>query len=628
MNRNQLTTMKRITTILVAFLLNGFAVNAATELRALDAGVLVDHRTPTPTGKAPGQEHCPNCSCAKSKEPLDKLPNADPQHHCALCRCPVNRVPPDLPPGAAIELVAPRGGTVSGQALLRGSMLSGVKAALPVLTGPGGATLPAAVRWLTRPAEGAFANLFSATPVETNLQPVLVTVAVPANAAPGLYAGQLAVTADGFLGRVPVQVEVLPWVLPAPKEWPFRTGLVQSPDTIALQYKVALWSDAHLKLLERSLQLLRDVGSESCYVHLMAEGVYYVRETAVRWREPGRPLDFTSLDRYLGAYEKVCGTPRTLTVHVWEGNRTPHLKAGSSVKVTQLKPDGTTTNVPAPYYDQPEALAFWKPAFDGLRDRLAKRGWKDTEVLLGVPWDSYPSEEAIAFFQQVAPGWHWRVFTHGFNIPMPRPDGRLVLPNDAEIGWIEVTDPPGYGQLGGKFLLLTRMAENPKRAFSFTSVCRSQLVPGSAAWIWRSAPATAIRRGCQGVSQIGLDYWNLKLRPQETPPGLRMNNLIQVWGGGGFNPRHHASNAITVPGPHGAEPTLEYEMLREGLQVAAAFAVVRDTDAGKMFDALVKARMDYHMDHRCRRPGWPIRQSSRTRVGTPPCASCTALPAA
>jgi hypothetical protein len=216
--------------------------------------------------------------------------------------------------------------------------------------------------------------------------------------------------------------------------------------------------------------------------------------------------------------------------------------------------------------------------------------------LLSLPWDSHPSEEAIAFFKKVAPGWRWRVFTHGFNIPMPQADGRLVLPNGAEIGWIEATDPPGYGQLGGKHPHLTRMAENPKRAFTFTSICRSQLVPGSSAWLWRGAPSTAIRRGCQGISQIGLDYWDLKLQARETPPGLRMGCLIQVWGGGGFNPRHHASNAITVPGPNGAEPMLEYELLREGFQVAAAFAVARDTEAGKAFEALMKARMDYHMD--------------------------------
>jgi hypothetical protein len=255
---------------------------ATPELRALDSGVLVNFRGPAPTGKAAGQAHCPRCDCAKSKVPVDKLPNADPQHHCPLCSCPVNKVPPDLPAGAELEMVAPRGGTVSGQALLRGQQLSGVKAMPPVLTGPGGATLPATVRWLTRPAGGAYANVFSATPTEKQLQPLFVTVAVPATAAPGIYAGKLEVAADGFRGAVPVKVEVMPWVLPAPKDWKLHTGLIQSPDTIALQYKVAPWSDEHLKLMEPSLRLLRDVGSDSCYVFLTAESDHYARYSAVR----------------------------------------------------------------------------------------------------------------------------------------------------------------------------------------------------------------------------------------------------------------------------------------------------------------------------------------------------------
>jgi hypothetical protein len=261
--------------------------------------------------------------------------------------------------------------------------------------------------------------------------------------------------------------------------------------------------------------------------------------------------------------------------------------------VTRIEADRTLKNTKAPYYDTPQAEAFWKPAFDGIRERLAKRGWKDTEVLLGTPWDSHPSEEAIAFFKKVAPGWRWRVFTHGFNITMPQPDGHLVLPNSAEIGWLEATSPAGYGQLARKHAHMTRMAEMPKRAFTFTAICRGQTWRGSPGWVWRDTPATAIRRGGQGVSQVGLDFWDLQLAANEMPPGLRMPNLIQVWVGGGFNPRHAASNHITVPGPNGAEPTLEYEWLREGLQVAAAFAVARDTEAGKEFDTFIKTRMDY-----------------------------------
>lgn len=560
---------------------------AAPELRALDAGVLVDFRGPVPTGKAAGQAHCAQCNCAKSKVPVDQLPNADPQHHCALCLCPVNKVPPDLPAGAGLEMVAPRGGTVSGQAVLRGQQLSGVKAVTPVLTGPGGAMLPATVRWLTRPAGGVFANIFSATPKEKHLQPVLVTVTAPADAAPGVYTGRLEVVAEGFKGGVGVKVEVMAWVLPAPQEWKLHTGLIQSPDTIALQYKVAPWSDEHLKLLEPSLRLLRDVGSESCYVFLTAESDHYARYSAVRWRDD--TLDYTYFDKYLDAYQKMCDVPKTLTLQVWEGGYSAHLNATNSVKVTRIQPDGTMTNVFAPYYGTEGSEAFWKPVFNGIRNRLAKRGWQKTEVLLGVPRDTYPSEEAAEMFAKVAPGWRWRVFTHGVGLGA-RADGKLMLPNGTECGWVEIVTTPGFE---GKRAHMTKIAEHPKRAHVFTAVCRGETVPGTQVWLWRDLPAANLLHGGQGVSQVGLDYWDLKLAPNEVPPGLKGGNLCQITGWAGFTPRHNASKSLTVPGPNGAEPMLEYEMFREGVQAAAAFAVARETEAGKAFAALLASCMSY-----------------------------------
>jgi hypothetical protein len=565
---------------------------ATPELRTLDGGVLVDLRGPPPPGLVPGKQHCPRCWCANHValgRALETLPNADPEHHCRLCRCVINRIPPDLPPGADMEMVAPRGGTVSGQALLRGRALTGVQANPPVLRGPGGATLPASavqVRWVNRADRQMIANILSATPLEKQLQPVLVTVTVPADAAPGVYAGRLEVAADGFKGGVGIKLEVMPWVLPPPKDWKLHTGLIQSPDTIAIQYKVAPWSDEHLKYLEPSLLLLRDVGSESCYVFLIAESQHYARYSAVRRRGDG--LDFAYFDKYLDVYQKVCGVPKTLTLHVWEGGYKAHLNASNSVKVTQIRADGTMTNMFAPYYGTAGSEAFWKPMFDGIRERLAKRGWNETTVLLGVPRDSYPQEEAVEFFSKVAPGWRWRVFTHGAGLAV-RSDGKLILPNGSECGWYECCWIPGKGIC---YPNINQIAFHPKRAYTFTSESRTECVTGSQGWIWRDISAACVMQNSQGISQIGLGYWDAT-PSWEPQPGFWGGNLCQIGGGGGFNPRHFTSKSITVPGPNGAEPMLEYEWFREGVQAAAALALLRDTEAGKAFSKFLDPRLEF-----------------------------------
>lgn len=140
--------------------------------------------------------------------------------------------PSDLPPGSGLHMVAPRGGYASGLAVVRGQALSGVAAVAPKLTGPGGAVLPATavqVRWLTGER---FAEVFTEKPMEKQIQPLLLTVQAPAGAAAGPYVGKLSVTGAGFSGALDVQVDVMPWQVPPPKNWPMLTGLVHSPDTI------------------------------------------------------------------------------------------------------------------------------------------------------------------------------------------------------------------------------------------------------------------------------------------------------------------------------------------------------------------------------------------------------------
>jgi hypothetical protein len=106
---------------------------------------------------------------------------------------------------------------------------------------------------------------------------------------------------------------------------------------------------------------------------------------------------------------------------------------------------------------------------------------------------------------------------------------------------------------------MTKIAEHPKRDLILTAACRDVLMPGSQGWLWRDMTAGIMLHGCQGVSQVGLDYWDLKLARAEMPSGLRVGNLCQILGDFGFTPRAKASKSLTVPGPNGAEPMLEYE---------------------------------------------------------------------
>lgn len=504
------------------------------------------------------------------------------------------------PAGTPLRLVAPRGGYASALAILSGPRLAKVTSAPPALTGPGNAAMPAdavQVRWL---AGAAMPDVFTPTPTGTQQQYALLTVHAPANAAPGRYTGIMRITAEGFEGSLPVELDVATWQVTAPRDWRMLVGMIHSPDTVALQYKVEPWSEAHLKYMEPSLALLRDIGGETCTVFLIADGVVCERYSMVRRRADGTP-DFTCMDRYLDLWERVCGQPKSVTLYLWDNRAHPAMGSQQSytpeksVKVTRINADGTLENVEAPYYTTAEAMPYWKPVFEGVRERMRKRGWADTEVLLGIIWDTQPQEEAVDFLKAAAPGWRWRVFGHGFNVPLVDATGKLTLACGAEVGWFEGTGPIGFGQMAGKFPALIKSATT-KRTYPFTVGCRDQATLNKPGWAWRDAPASTVRAGIQGMSQVGIDYW-----PIPRWPG---GDLIRS-GGGGFNPRGALAKSITVPGPNGAEPRLQYELLREGMQAAEAFQQVRDTDprvladaqarataAALAFDAFVKGRVE------------------------------------
>jgi hypothetical protein len=493
-----------------------------------------------------------------------------------------------------LRLVVPRDGYASALSVVRGVKVAGVTVTPPRLTGPGGVIVPAdavQMRWLKAD------KTFTPTPVveERNdgktilgkQQYILLTIRAPRNAATGVYTGHLQVKCEGFDGSLPIQLEIMPWILPAPKDWRMLNGMIHSPESVAKAYKVEPWSDAHLKYMEPTLNLLRDLGGETCIVYLICGGYMQERYSMVRRGADGTP-DYTYMDRYLDLWQRICGQPKIITLYVWDQNHVTdnwsvnagvtqmahgpaHYSASNSVKVTRIKTDGTMENMMAPYYGTPSAKAFWQPVFDGIRARLSKRGWQNTEVLLGMPLDQLPQEEVVTFLKEVAPQWRWRQHTHAYSLPLPNAEGKIIYGfNGMELGWLELVEPMvSSGTWTGGTI---RRAMEKKHTNHTTLGHRLALGLGNPGSSWRFAPTISVIDGLEGVSQVGMDYAG------------QINS-----GNTGANPRHGLAQTITVFGSNGAEPRLHYEWLREGMQVAEAFQQVRDHDSNVPAEIKVKA---------------------------------------
>ena len=171
-------------------------------------------------------------------------------------------------------------------------------------------------------------NLTNQSPVFGAVCPVWVTVHVPKAAKPGIYRGDLTITAKGEKPvMAPVEVRVLDWTLPDPQDYTTWTEFVQSPDTLTVEYGIKPWSEKHWEMIAKTFSLLNEVGSRVIYVPVIAQSNLGNEHGMVYWNKDGEnkyKYDFSIMDKYLDYAEKYMGKPKLVCFVVWDvymGNR-------------------------------------------------------------------------------------------------------------------------------------------------------------------------------------------------------------------------------------------------------------------------------------------------------------------
>jgi hypothetical protein len=406
---------------------------------------------------------------------------------------------------------------------------------------------------------------------------VWLKIKVPAEAKPGLYQGELAVAGR----KVPVELSVADWKLPDPRDFVTHVGLLQSTDSVAMQYQDGLWSDKHFEHIGRSFDLMAEVGNKVVVIPVICKTHFGNEQGMVRWiKDPSAgsgqggdkyKYDLTPVEKYLDLYIKKVGKPKVVGFYVWEkfcGSNYLGTAGGSKgvgTPVTLLDPaTGKTETIEGPVAGSPESEAFWKPVMDGLHEMLAKRGLGDETFMIGVAGDARPNKEAVEMFQKAAPYARWFLHSHGkatklSGVPVgylshvwgvgepPDPD---VQPDRAYkksyyYGWnqeLQVTAFPREG--GGGFVI------------------RPPLWMDAPLGVHRELAEGCLAANLRGFGRVGADFWPVlggKLLLNRYPE----SNMAQL-------SLSTASASVFHPGPEGALSTVRFENLREGVQEAEA----------------------------------------------------------
>jgi hypothetical protein len=536
-----------------------------------------------------------------------------------------------------VTLAGAANGLYSGKVVVGSSKpLAGLTAKAGALSGPGGATIPAsavriryAAAWgkehLTEqtyhrqtppyPASATVLDmLLDAPPEGASVVPVWVTVDVPRTAKAGLYKGSVSITAAGEKPvAVPVELTVADWVLPDAQQWQTWVELMQSPDTLALEYGVPLWSERHWQLIARSFEEISRTGSRVLYVPLLARTNLGNDESMVRWIEKGNNRfehDFKIMEKYLDLAREHLGQPKIVVFNVWdvymipktnptEGQGGGHrrmvqsfnpeqaAKMGTGPLVTVLDAKtGKTDNAYLPTFFEPEARTMWQPLFRALRQKMKSRGLEDA-MMIGMVTDSRPTEQEVRLLKELSGNLPWVSHGHhGF-------EANQLLHGVAPVGYQACV---WFTQFADQILTHGKTwGDVPMYGWQYPQLRvayeRNTDLDSYPLTRWRQMGESNITGGQRGMGRIGADFWPVikdsrgrrQGRTWDRFPESRWMNL-------------NICNSLLAPGPQGPVGTTRLEAFREGVQECEA----RITIERALTDPKISARLGVPLAKRCR----------------------------
>ena len=405
--------------------------------------------------------------------------------------------------------------------------------------------------------------------------PIWLTVEVPGDAAPGDYAGTLTISREDAAPdvKVPVQLRVCGWKVPQPREFRTIVDLIESPESVAMQYGVPLYGDRHFKLLEKSLDCMGSVGNWTVHIPLICQSNLGNEQTMVRWvmsPDGTYQCDLSVMDRYLDLVEKHMGKPRIVFLVVWDfflgtSAAAVHdsfkgaMGQGEDVPVSLLdKATGQVSTGTVGRYDE-KGKAAWAALMTQLMAGLTKRGL-DKAVMLGMADDLYPSAEILAFWKELLPDAPWGRYGHNEMAYLSSPLASTKTPVGFQAhAWIPAWSTNAvYGW---------KRPDKTVMFFRTAYVGSASLPAQTLTWdMARLLGELNIQGPRRGFGRIGMDFWPVLANSK----GEKVGCLVGRYPKSNWRQLEAMLRCMAPPGPDGAMATGKLQVMREGLQETEA----------------------------------------------------------
>ncbi|MHC4914478.1 MAG: glycoside hydrolase domain-containing protein [Planctomycetota bacterium] len=452
-------------------------------------------------------------------------------------------------------------------------------------------------------------------------QPIWVTVQVPKDAKAGLYSGTLTVAAQGLATlRVPLTVDVAGWTLPDPSDFTIRNLARASWEEEARFYGVPLWSEKHLALCGRTMELMHAIGSQQLDIEL-AEKVKHRdnSESMVLWvKKPGGGYthDFTAVEKIFDLCAEKYGRPCPLRVNLWwyefSKGKDFKKKGNRAGKVTTLDPaTGKRGQLDEPPLGGRENVEFWRPVLTELRKRIEKRGWWKVTAVGDARYAGNCDAPCVDTIHAVWPDAVWAATQHGTTRTFTGTDRKKVRMRVAygETVWATGKLEPYFQWVAGGAPAKKIVNLKPVTTGVECAYIRNKHHDNDPIWLHRALAEETVMRGHQGVGPLGGNLWPLEQK--DARGRVRYSNVA---GNCHLGPGT-STKALVAPGPEGAVASERYEAFREGVQIGEAMLFLTRALAGGRLDAGLAKKVRETLAERARK--WKEAGGGTSRAGSP-----------
>ncbi|MBQ8376835.1 MAG: DUF4091 domain-containing protein [Akkermansia sp.] len=205
---------------------------------------------------------------------------------------------------------------------------------------------------------------------------IWVQIDVPQNASPGIYQGQVIVSAEGCAEtRQTIRLHVSEENLPAPDQWKLYLDLWQHPQAVARWHDVEPWSPEHFALLRPLMKRLAAAGQKCITTTLLDEAwngqTYDTFPSMVRWIrgvDGQMRYDYTALDAWVSFMHDEIGIRGQISCYTmipW------HLRVRFFDEAT-----GRYDSIRA-VPGTPEYTELWAPFLRDFHAHMQQKGWAE-----------------------------------------------------------------------------------------------------------------------------------------------------------------------------------------------------------------------------------------------------------